>query len=278
MKKTPLKWAVLAALAANLTIQTAQAAPQGSIEERLQRLERMADNPVLLQLTQRLEQQQRQIQELQDKMDRLQRDQQRFLQQAAERYAETDQRISALENAAKTQQAGLPPVALPQVPQAAAPIPVQTATQEAIAPAATAANAVEEGVSKVVKTRAATAEENTLYQSAFALMRAAKYEESIAAFEDFVAKYPQSSLASNASYWAGEGYLIRKDNAKALQAFERVLEQYPDSTKAPDAMLRAADSLVNLQKSDAAQALYRKVVDTYPETRAAQSAQKRLNK
>lgn len=277
MKNTPLKWAILSALLLNLSVPSAQAAPQGSIEERLQRLERMADNPVLLQLTQRLEQQQRQIQELQDKMDRLQRDQQRFLQQAAERYTETDQRISTLENATKTQQAGLPPVALSQGPQAAGQVPVQTAAQ-AVASAATAAPAGNEPVSKVVKTRAATAEENSLYQSAFALMRAAKYEESIAAFEDFVAKYPQSSLASNASYWAGEGYLIRKENAKALQAFKRVLEQYSDSTKAPDAMLRAADSLVNMQKTDEAQALYRKVVETYPETRAAQSAQKRLNK
>lgn len=269
MKNRSLKWAILAALAANLTVQTAQAAPQGSIEERLQRLERMADNPVLLRLTQRLEQQQPQIEELQDKMDRLQRDQQRFMQQAAERYAETDQRISVLEQQTKTQQATpalAPQAALPAVSAATVATPV--AMQQAAQPA--------QPVSKIIKTRAATAEENTQYQNAFALMRAAKYEESIAAFEAFVENHADSSLASNASYWAGEGYLIRKDNQKALQAFERVLEQYPDSTKVPDAMLRAADSLQNMQKTTEAQARYRKVVETYPETRAAQSAQKRL--
>lgn len=261
----------------------AQAAPTGSIEERLQRLERMADNPVLLQMNQRLADQQREIQRLQDSMDRLKRDQRQFLEQARLRDAETDQRISDLETQLKQLKGGTALGSIPSMPVPPTPIEPQAVpseSQEAAVPKKTmptvSGNGSATQSSQKMEIHAATAEENTAYQGAFAMMRAAKYSESIAQFEAFLQKYPASSLASNASYWAGEGYLIKKAYDKALNAFDVVIKQYPGSPKEPDAMLRAADALQNLQKPKEAEALYQQLIERFPETRAAKSAQKRL--
>ncbi|MDG6778200.1 tol-pal system protein YbgF [Thiomicrorhabdus sp. zzn3] len=272
-------------LAIMMTMSAAavQAAPTGSIEERIQRLERMADNPVLLQMNQRLADQQREIQRLQDAMDRLKRDQRQFLEQARLRDAETDQRISDLETQLKQFKGGAVPGSVPSSPMPQTQLTPQVAPavgQEADSSPASmpTVSAVSSAAQPSPKRgiHAATAEENQAYQRAFAMMRAAKYSESISQFEAFLQKYPASSLASNASYWAGEGYLIKKAYDKALNAFEIVMKQYPGSAKEPDAMLRAADALQNLQKPKEAEALYQQLIERFPETRAAKSAQKRL--
>ncbi|MDX1347536.1 MAG: tol-pal system protein YbgF [Thiomicrorhabdus chilensis] len=265
MKKR-IQLAVISSLV--LSFSSAHAAPAGSIEDRILRLERMADNPVLLQLSQRLGEQQREIQRLHDEIDRLKRAQSNFLERAKGREEETDQRISALETKLKSYESGVPSATVPALTPS---LPAQSVTTPA------SGHATDPEVSQVIATYPATADENAQYQKAFALMRAAQYRESIAAFEAFIKQSPGSSLASNASYWAGEGYLILKDYDKALNAFERIMQQYPGSSKEPDAMLRAADSLIQLKENEKAVQLYKKLIASYPDSRAAESAAKRLN-
>jgi len=269
MIKNPFKVSVLALVVIPFSVQPVFAA---STEERLQRLERMADNPVLLQLNQRVAEQQREIQALQDEMDRLMKTHKFSIKQATKRYAETDQRISVLE---KKQTLAA------QAPQAIAPItaPVPVAPISPVVPDQTQASAEGDAAtveSTVIEVHPATAEENAQYQQAFALMRASKYDKSIQAFETFLTANPTSSLASNASYWAGEGYLIRKNYQQALKSFELVLERYPSSSKVPDALLRAADSLMSMKETAQARVYYQKVMDGYPDSRAAKSAKKRI--
>ncbi|MEA3406073.1 MAG: tol-pal system protein YbgF [Pseudomonadota bacterium] len=270
MIKNQFKISMLAMLIIPLSIQSVSAA---STEERLQRLERMADNPVLLQLSQRVAEQQREIQALQDEMDRLLKTHKFSIQQSTKRYAETDQRISVLEQKQKLSAQTPRPIAPIVAPVPVSPIvpttPIQgQETTQVIEPAM--------AETKVVEVHPATAEENTQYQQAFALMRGSKYDESIKAFEAFLVASPTSSLASNASYWAGEGYLIRKNYEQALKSFELVLDRYPSSSKVPDALLRAADSLKSLKRTEEARVFYQKLIDTYPDTRAAKSAKKRI--
>ncbi|MBN2865816.1 MAG: tol-pal system protein YbgF [Thiotrichales bacterium] len=275
MIKNSFKLSVIAAVILPFTTHSVWAM---STEERLQRLERMADNPVLLQLSQRVAEQQREIQRLQDEMDRLGQTSRFAIQQSTKRYTETDERINALEEKLNNPRQTIKP-------QVSVPMPTVPALPKVSEPASASAeeskvDTASDGESPPSQTKLeiypATAEENDQYQAAFALMRASKYEESIQAFETFLEKNPGSSLASNASYWAGEGHLINKDYNKALNAFNLVTERYPNSSKVPDALLRAADSLLSLKKTADARALYQKVIDNYPDTRAAKSAQKRI--
>jgi tol-pal system protein YbgF len=228
----------------------------GSIEERILRLERMADNPVMLQMSQRLAQQQRDIQRLQDELDRMKHEQVRLLEDGRGRYAETDRRLSDIEKTLQTLEDR----------------PVQQGSVIASSAAAVAGS-----TPSAIQTRPATEAERLAYQKAFALMRAAKYQDSVVAFEAFIKSTPESDLASNASYWAGEGYLILKEDAKALASFERVLSNYPNSSKVADSLLRAGDALRTLGREGEAKQKYQRLIEVFPQSNAAQSAKKRLS-
>lgn len=75
----------------------AYAATTGNLEKRVNRLEHMMDNPVLLQLSRRLGEQQRDIQSLQDENDRLKRELRNIHALMDKRYKESDERLSLLE-------------------------------------------------------------------------------------------------------------------------------------------------------------------------------------
>lgn len=324
MRKSLLTIAISGALIASFTAPVnAQAA--GTLEQRVDRLERMLENPVLLQLSRRLGEQQREIQQLQDENDRLKRELQQFKDNLNTKNAETDERLSRLEGGNSSTNG----VATTTVP-AWAKTPVSTpinktknsqdqggsAPSESSKPGLETKEQLEdvakeppkpsenstvskkdkaeskpvttetkvEGATKVeqksaaqvVKTHRATEQEKSEYRQAFALMGASKYSESIQAFETFLSTYPASSLASNAAYWAGEGYLLKGKNQQALESFMMVLNRYPDSSKVPDATLRAGDSYAQLGQTKKAQEMYRQLIAERPHHKAAKTAQKRL--
>ena len=49
----------------------------------------------------------------------------------------------------------------------------------------------------------------------------------------FLEKHPQDDLASNAQYWLGETYYVRKNYQDAAFAFAEGYQRYPESRKAP---------------------------------------------
>jgi len=314
MRKTFL---IAAVSALSLSIALPANAAEGSaLEQRVKRLERMLENPVLLQLSRRLGEQQRDIQTLQDENDRLKRDLNKLRALMDKRYKESDERFSLLEGGkpnANASSVTSVPAAIPSVSATPAPAVepqanvadktdavssvsdstasvVKTenvqvddsvpATQESIAQMKQDQQAAKEDVIETkaapIKTYPATEEEKEQYKTAFSLMRASKYDASIKGFLNFLERYPKSDLASNAAYWSGEGYLIKEQNQKALDSFMLVIERYPDSSKVPDAKLRAGDSYERLGNSVEARSLYQDIINTRPHSRAAKNAQKRL--
>ncbi|WP_127470768.1 tetratricopeptide repeat protein [Thiomicrorhabdus aquaedulcis] len=251
-----LRYALVSAIGSTLIMPlSALQASEANLEQRIMRLEQMASNPVMLQLTQRINEQQAEIQRLQDRVDHLVRDQQLSQETANKRYQETDERLNVLE------------------------------TNPARAPGSAEAGSEASGLtdeapskSNVVVTRESTEAEKQVYQKAFALMKAAKYKESITAFEAFIAASGDSDLAGNAAYWAGEGYFILQKYPEALAAFKKVIQSYPASPKFDDSQLRAGDTLDNLKKPAEAKAMYQGLVTTSPDSKAGQNAAKRLEK
>ncbi|WP_321323839.1 tol-pal system protein YbgF [Thiomicrorhabdus sp.] len=310
MRKTLLVTA-MTGLSLSLALPT-YAATTGNLEQRVNRLERMMDNPVLLQLSRRLGEQQRDIQSLQDENDRLKRELRNIHALMDKRYKESDERLSVLEGKTpKTASMSVPendsssvqetlqdevedqaqtqPGEMQTVAQENAQSTQQATTsnvdssvpsdkQVAVLETQSAGSEKQGDESKVIHTRPATDIEKEKYKDAFAEMRASKYDKSIASFESFIKQYPESELASNAAYWSGEGYLIKGDNQKALDSFLMVIQRYPNSTKVPDATLRAGDSYSNLGDNKKAEALYKQIIESRPSSRAAQNAQKRLEK
>jgi tol-pal system protein YbgF len=242
---------------------TVQAATQ-SLEQRVERLERRADNPVLIQLSRRLAEQQRQIQELYGEIDRLKYQLSQTRDKMAKQYQETDERINQLE----TRSAGKAVTAVPVV------------SSEAVTPVVESREAAKEAAAESkAKTHAihpATAEEKKAYDQAFGLIKKSDYKSASEAFAKFKKQYPQSELASNASYWEGESEVILGYDQKALEAFKMVYEKYPDSSKAPDALLRSADMHQEMGQVKEAKALYEKLLKAFPKGKAATKAEQRL--
>jgi tol-pal system protein YbgF len=301
-KIVPFIGSALVVMMVSNSALAAPAVPSPSVEERLQRIERIIENPVLLQLSRRLGEQQREIQELQDQIDFLKRDLRRVNRTSDKRYKESDDRLSALESAMEKREphneARLE-LSVPVMPKIGGTVALSGGTNSSmITDEGTPSDVTQEegqvtepelvvegeGEKPVespltpITTHPATQEEQGAYQFAFGLIKNSQYDSAIKAFQSFLDNHPQSELASNAAYWMGEAFYIKEDNQAALNAFNTVIKRYPYSSKMADAMLRAGDCYDNLTQRNQAKELYAELIALYPKTRAAEKAIKRLEK
>lgn len=124
----------------------------------------------------------------------------------------------------------------------------------------------------------ADSDDKSAYQNAFNLLKEGQYDRAIAAFQKFLAAYPDSQLADNAQYWLGEANYVNKSFPEAQLAFQRVVDKYPKSNKRPDALLKVGYCHYELKEWDAAKDALTKVTTQFPDTPAAHLAQQRLDK
>ena len=103
------------------------------------------------------------------------------------------------------------------------------------------------------------------YNSAFSLLRQARYEDAEQALRGFVQHYPKDSLAPAAQYWLGETFYVRKDYTNAAAAFAEGYEKYSKSSKAPDFLLKLGMSLANAGQKDNACRAYQRLDRDYPQ-------------
>ncbi|MBA4143326.1 MAG: tol-pal system protein YbgF [Nitrosospira sp.] len=114
------------------------------------------------------------------------------------------------------------------------------------------------------------------YEIAYDLFRAAKYEEAISRFNEFLETYPESGFAPSAQYWIGNSYYALRDFPNAISAQEKLITAYPDSAKVSDAMLNIASSQQEANQKTAARKTLESVISTYPRSEAAEKAKRRL--
>ncbi|QEM81857.1 tol-pal system protein YbgF [Halomonas binhaiensis] len=121
-------------------------------------------------------------------------------------------------------------------------------------------------------TSPASGDAKNAYQSAFAKVQSRNFDQAITEFNDFVKKYPDTSLTANAWYWLGELYSAKSSFGDSEKAFSTVLEQFPDSSKVPDAMYKLG--LLKSRQGDAegGKALLQAVSKDYPDSNAASLA------
>jgi tol-pal system protein YbgF len=118
--------------------------------------------------------------------------------------------------------------------------------------------------------------EKQAYDAAYARVTSADYPGALAAFQDFLRRYPTSAYAPNAQYWIGNAYYLQRDYKNAIAAQEVVLSSYGSSPKAPDAMLNIASNYAELKDLKNAKKTWQQLIKKYPDTNAAQTAKDRL--
>ncbi|MGC1730192.1 MAG: tol-pal system protein YbgF, partial [Steroidobacteraceae bacterium] len=120
--------------------------------------------------------------------------------------------------------------------------------------------------------------EQAVYNQSFDALKAGSYSVAVTSFKNFLATYPDSSLAPNAQYWLGEAYYVNRDYDSASSAFRTVLRKWPDSAKAPSALLKLGFAQLEQKQYSAARATLTQVTQKYPDSDSAKQAADRLRR
>ena len=196
-----------------------------------------------------------------------------------ERYRDLDRRISLIMQSQMQGEDSTDPV-ISEEPGSSSSVDVKS-EEKTLAGAASQSSVSQNPVSpsktnipatQSAETAASSADDQSDYQAAFALVRERDFNGAANSFTNFLANYPDSPRVPNAYYWLGEIYLAQGNQSESESAFLRVADQYSDSRKAADALYKLGilyKQQGNLEKS---MTFMSRVVKEYPETSAAQLA------
>jgi tol-pal system protein YbgF len=128
------------------------------------------------------------------------------------------------------------------------------------------------------KSAVKTVEPSEAYRQAKSDYDKGNFDLALAGFQNYIAQFPDTSLAASAQYWIGECYSSKKDYARAIEAFGLVISSYPKSEKVPGAKLKIGLSYLNENKTQKAKEYLNKVVKEHRGTTEAEIAADRLSK
>jgi tol-pal system protein YbgF len=114
------------------------------------------------------------------------------------------------------------------------------------------------------------------YRAAYALIKAQKFDQAAAAFQEFVKTYPGSRYEPNAYYWLGELNLQTQDLDASFEAYSNLVDKYPDNSKVADARYKLSKVYFLKGEKTKSRDLLKQVIASYPSTSTAQAAQKFL--
>ncbi len=208
------------------------------LDRRLERIERVLANQSLLDLAQQIQSLQTDVRGLRGEFEELQHGSTGVKDQQRGLYADLDRRLQALEG-------GMPALGS-EGEKGGLPLP--------------------------------TGSDRMNYQAGFDLLKSGQYEQATAAFQRFLATFPDSALADNAQYWLGESYYVTRRYDDALKAFRTVVDRYPESRKLPDAWLKIGYTQYELKAWKPARDALTRVQREFPDSSAAPEAVKRLER
>jgi tol-pal system protein YbgF len=119
-------------------------------------------------------------------------------------------------------------------------------------------------------------EEADLYRRALAEINAQNYRAAIPLFDQFLKKYPKSSMADNAQYWTGEALYGLKQFSEAILEFQKVVKRFPKSDKIPAAVLKQGYCFFEAKEYLDAKAFLQKVIAEFPKSEEASKARDKI--
>ncbi len=119
--------------------------------------------------------------------------------------------------------------------------------------------------------------ENRDYEAAYALFKGNKQQGSITSFQEFLKKYPNSTLAPSAYFWMAVAYYGLKDYKNAVNSYLTVASKYPTSPRAPSALMGAAICYQSLNDKASAKKTLQQLIKNYPDSELVPRAKKHLS-
>ncbi|MGQ4276369.1 tol-pal system protein YbgF [Pseudidiomarina sp. E22-M8] len=218
----------------------------GSVEERLEQLERVMDarNAAQMALLDQMSTLQDEVADLRGRTEEHAYQLEQILQRQREIYQEIDRRL------------------------AATPVPSSTADSSSAAANESSMNG----------SYSSDLGENDAYDKAIRLvMEDRRYDAAIPEFRSFIKQFPNSTYVPNAHYWLGQLLYAEGDFSGAKQEFSTVADRYPDSNKRADSLLKLGIVAQQQGEKQLARSYFEKVVADYPGGTPADLAAKRLD-
>lgn len=231
---------------------------QSSIEDRLIRLENIADGQ-MLDIVMRLQAMEREIQVLRGELEVHSHQIEEQGKKQRDLYVVLDQRLLVLEK----QIQGL--TATTAIPQSGA--------VSVTAPAAVANNSGTE-----TTTKPSTEDDQQVYQQALDSLYQQKFDKAISGFRAYIQKSPQGRYAHVSQYWIAEAFNALGQFKSAITEYQKLIDNYPASPKLAEAMVKMAEGYIKLSDYKLAQKNLEQVIRTYPGTDEARQSQVLLQK
>lgn len=257
----PLYALCVAAVLLAFTTTNLLAANEPSVEQRLQRLERLLANQNLVNMLTSLQALQREVSMLRGDIDLINHELGQLKKQQKDIYVDLDTRIQDVDQ--RLEELRKTPALLP-------PASVGFEGSELLIPQGEQTASLEDAQSALT--------EEQEYQNILTVLKAGRYEEAIQSFQVYLITYPDGELASNAQYWMAEAYYVLKNYESAVVHFRKVISAYPDSRKISDAYLKLGFSYYELQNWADAKGTLDKVIADYPNSTAARLATRRMER
>ncbi len=236
-------------------------ATAASMEQRVERLERVLRNQSLPDMVLRLQQLQTEVRQLRGELEIQKHAMDALKQRQRDLYMDLDGRLGqgdapAADQVRPPRPASAPAETREPLPAAPAPAPGPVESPAAGDPA----------------------RERAEYQNAFTLLKQGNYTESITAFRSFLHKYPAGDYADNARYWLGEASYVNRDFTTALEDFNQLLQWHPASPKVPGALLKIGYIQYEQRNWSKARKTLQRLEKEYPNSTEARLAGQRLER
>jgi tol-pal system protein YbgF len=260
-------------------VPSQQAVPMGpppasmTLDQRVRRVEQQVNNMQNNDANARIDTLQNQVQSLRGQVEQLSHQLEQMQNQQKALYADIDKRLAQQSNNTK------PTTATPDLSSrdaTAAVTPAATKPTRKVAAKPAKVDSSTDSAAETSNNQPNVAEEQQIYQTAYNLIKAKKYDDAVNTLQGMLKKYPSGQFASNAHYWLGELYGLMGKNDQALAEFTTVLKTYPDSPRVSDAQLKVGLIFASQSKWSDAKAAFKKVINRYPGSASARLAAEHL--
>ncbi|TDY01674.1 tol-pal system protein YbgF [Thiohalophilus thiocyanatoxydans] len=243
-----------------------------SIEQRLERLERLVDSQGLADILMRLNSLEEEIRELRGQNEELTHTIEELKKRQRELYIDLDRRLLEVERGEARKQPDTPK--RDRGEQSSSDTPERLTGESAPRSEARQSSS---GDDKAVPLSVDKTEQEA-YKEAFNLLRELEYDQAITAFREFLQNYPDGRYAHIARYWLGEANYAQRNFRAAIGDYKKLIAHYPDSPKVAEAMLKIGYSYNQLEEYQAARDSLEKLTADYPGTTEASQARNLLQK
>ena len=287
-----------------------------SVEQRLDRLERMLQSRGLLDLIQNLEQLEREISVLRGEIEVQNYALEELTRRQRNLYIDVDQRIQKMEQVNQPVEEGLtfsvdgplpeePPletltsIANPEDSSStvnsnntlqieiiggsparsnsdSSMFTTETTITSSTPPLETETDPEENSLEETLLIPVDPVQLQAEYQQAFNLLRQSRYNQAISAFQQFLAIHPSDKYSDNAQYWLAETYYVKREFQQALIEYNNVVSKFPNSQKVNDALLKIGFSLYETGEIESAKVHLQELVGKLPGTTVARLADERI--